>query len=207
MTSSEDKTRTPQQERSIRTKEAILQAAMRLFSDKGYHNTTSKEIARAAGVSTGSFYSYFVDKKAVFIEALVLYQREFYEQVESYLANADLHNGNKTDFLVKLVESLIAAHQVYKEFHNELGVLYYAEPEVKKLMDGVHEQAFQTTLYYLKRWKDELKVDDLEAASVVVFNTMDIMVDKMVFEEGNISADRLKKELVQMLAVYLFREE
>ncbi|MFD1909576.1 TetR/AcrR family transcriptional regulator [Paenibacillus rhizoplanae] len=59
MGETEDKIRTPQQERSIRTKEAIIRAAMQLFSDKGFYQTNTKEIAAAAGVSTGSFYSYF----------------------------------------------------------------------------------------------------------------------------------------------------
>ncbi|MFD2875274.1 TetR family transcriptional regulator [Paenibacillus rhizoplanae] len=49
MGETEDKIRTPQQERSIRTKEAIIRAAMQLFSDKGFYQTNTKEIAAAAG--------------------------------------------------------------------------------------------------------------------------------------------------------------
>ena len=56
--------RTPQQKRSEETRKRIIAAAERLFSEKGYYNTNSKEIAKAANVSIGSFYSYFKDKKA-----------------------------------------------------------------------------------------------------------------------------------------------
>ncbi len=62
------KVRIPRQKRGIETKGRIIQAARGLFSRKGFHGTNSKEIASAAGVSIGSFYSYFQDKKALFLE-------------------------------------------------------------------------------------------------------------------------------------------
>ena len=48
--------------RSIEKKEALKKAAVELFSTKGFHNTSSNEIAKKANVSIGTFYSYFVDK-------------------------------------------------------------------------------------------------------------------------------------------------
>ena len=57
----------PVQERGEATKNRLLDQALELFSRKGYHATTSKEIAAAAGLATGSFYRYFRDKKAVFL--------------------------------------------------------------------------------------------------------------------------------------------
>jgi AcrR family transcriptional regulator len=42
--------------------DAILAAAARLFAEKGYHRTTTKEIADAADVSEGTIYKYFASK-------------------------------------------------------------------------------------------------------------------------------------------------
>ena len=44
-------------------KSAILYAAGRLFAEKGYHRTTTKDIAEAADVSEGTIYNYFVSKE------------------------------------------------------------------------------------------------------------------------------------------------
>ena len=55
-------TRIPRQERSIGKKLQITEAGLKLFSEKGYHNTNTKEIAAEAGVSVGTFYAYFEDK-------------------------------------------------------------------------------------------------------------------------------------------------
>lgn len=36
----------------------------------GYHNTTTDDIAKAAGISTGIIYRYFSDKKEILIAAI-----------------------------------------------------------------------------------------------------------------------------------------
>lgn len=46
-------------------REAILEAAMRLFIAQGYDRTTMREIAAEAGVSTGAIYVYFETKAAM----------------------------------------------------------------------------------------------------------------------------------------------
>ncbi|OLZ60015.1 TetR/AcrR family transcriptional regulator [Amycolatopsis keratiniphila] len=46
---------------------AILDAAAGCFAMKGFEKTTTAEICRAAGISTGSLFHYFPNKRAVFI--------------------------------------------------------------------------------------------------------------------------------------------
>jgi len=43
----------------------ILDAALRTFAERGYHGTNVPEIAKAAGVGTGSVYRYFEHKEAL----------------------------------------------------------------------------------------------------------------------------------------------
>jgi AcrR family transcriptional regulator len=57
----------PKQARSKQTKEKIIQAAIHLFQERGYEKTTSNDIASAAGVSVGSFYVYFTDKRQLLL--------------------------------------------------------------------------------------------------------------------------------------------
>lgn len=52
--------------RSERSRTQILAAALRLFSSQGYRGTNMREIAEAAGVSTGNVYHQFEDKQAIF---------------------------------------------------------------------------------------------------------------------------------------------
>jgi AcrR family transcriptional regulator len=63
----------------IQTRQRLIDAAIRLFAERGLHGVTSHDIARAAGVASGTFYLHFRDKTDVYrhivfhaIEELVL---------------------------------------------------------------------------------------------------------------------------------------
>ena len=45
----------------------ILMGASQVFAEKGYHQATTKEIAKAAGVSEGTIYNYFANKRELLV--------------------------------------------------------------------------------------------------------------------------------------------
>ena len=49
--------------KSVRTRSAIIDAALRLFRERGYEATTMRAIAAEAGVSVGNAYYYFESKE------------------------------------------------------------------------------------------------------------------------------------------------
>ena len=54
------------EEKSERSRRQVLDAALQLFSTHGYRATSVREIADAAGVSTGNVYHHFPDKESIF---------------------------------------------------------------------------------------------------------------------------------------------
>jgi AcrR family transcriptional regulator len=48
------------------TRDAIMKAAVRLFSEKGFEKTSIEQLARAAGIGKGTIYSYFQTKTEIF---------------------------------------------------------------------------------------------------------------------------------------------
>src|SRR2546423_14731722 len=50
---------------------AIIQAVRRLFADKGFHGTTTRELAEAAGVSEALLFKHFPNKEALYSAMLV----------------------------------------------------------------------------------------------------------------------------------------
>ncbi len=46
---------------------AMMQAAVRIFAEKGYQAATVRDIVEAAGVAIGTFYFYFPDKETLFV--------------------------------------------------------------------------------------------------------------------------------------------
>ena len=105
--------KTPRQQRSQETYEAILDAAAQLFERLGYAAATTNKIAERAGVSIGSLYQYFPNKDALLyalgerhvrdlsvrLEALFGALRDSPPTLEQgvrilYEALADLHRGD-----------------------------------------------------------------------------------------------------------------
>jgi AcrR family transcriptional regulator len=50
------------------TKEVIIEAAEELFSQRGYHNTQVMDIVKSVGMSAGTFYNHFTDKRDLFAQ-------------------------------------------------------------------------------------------------------------------------------------------
>jgi len=48
------------------TKDVIIEAAEELFSQRGFHNTQVMDIVKSVGISAGTFYNYFKDKRDLF---------------------------------------------------------------------------------------------------------------------------------------------
>ncbi|MBV8629285.1 MAG: TetR/AcrR family transcriptional regulator [Silvibacterium sp.] len=74
-----------------KNKGQIQRAALQLFTRKGFHGTTVREIAKRAGVSMGSLYTYYNTKEAIFISLVhhlgrkmeVIRQKELMPLMES----------------------------------------------------------------------------------------------------------------------------
>ncbi len=64
-------------------RELILTAALDIFLEKGYHNSTSEEIAKRAGVAKGTLYQYFSSKQEIFLEMHQLYAEQYIEKINN----------------------------------------------------------------------------------------------------------------------------
>lgn len=66
-----------------KTKQKIIQVAMRMIAEQGYKNTTTSAIATAAGVSEVTIFRKFGNKKGIVVEALQ--ETKLYAQLEQIL--------------------------------------------------------------------------------------------------------------------------
>lgn len=91
-------------------REAIIEAAVQVFSEKGYHNARMEEIAIVAGIGKGTIYEYF-DSKLHLFQAVMENSIKFYFD---YLASAE-EPISITDRIRKLLEGHIRFCQVNRE--------------------------------------------------------------------------------------------
>ncbi|MGP0173633.1 TetR/AcrR family transcriptional regulator [Pseudomonas sp. NCHU5208] len=60
---------------------SVLDQAVRVFSERGYHGTSISDLAHATGLAQGSLYKAFKDKQAIFLAAFEHYRAQRSEQL------------------------------------------------------------------------------------------------------------------------------
>lgn len=100
--------RRPRQLRARQTVEAVLDAVAKVLKRDGVEAVTTNRIAEVAGVSIGSVYQYFPDKRAIFV---ALHQRHI-EQIDRLVETQLVENaGSSLDEVIRaIVEAMIDAH-------------------------------------------------------------------------------------------------
>ena len=87
------------QRRIERRRHEIAKAAAQVFAEKGYANTTTKELAEAADMAEGTLYNYFEGKR----EILLAIFKEMQAPFDTLLQNA--HKVQCREDIVSLVEA------------------------------------------------------------------------------------------------------
>ena len=104
----------PRHRRSEHTRRQVLDAALDLFSHQGYRATGVKEIADAAGVSTGNVYHHFPDKEAIFRTLLDEYQQ--ITTTPKFPLMRALSAGTFPDNLEQIARAARESVQLYRKY-------------------------------------------------------------------------------------------
>jgi AcrR family transcriptional regulator len=125
------------EERSERSRRQVLDAALQLFSHRGYRATTMRDIADEAGVSTGNVYHHFPDKETIFRTLL----DEFWKITETkrYPYTRALLAGRFPDDVEELGR---AARESVREFRQYIALIYVDVIE----FDGAHIRKFYSEM-------------------------------------------------------------
>ena len=92
-----------------RRRRQIADAAVELFIDRGFHKTTTRQIARAAGFSIGSVYEYFASKEDI----LYMVCESIHAEVERGVTAAMSQAAGSRDALAKIIhEYFMVCHRM-----------------------------------------------------------------------------------------------
>jgi AcrR family transcriptional regulator len=125
-----------QEERSERSRAAILEAALQMFSHQGFRGTSIRDVAARAGVSTGSVYHHFRDKEALLNTLL----EQFWSAIDApdYPINRALDAGA---FPGRLDEIGRAAREVVDTWRQHIALIYVDVVE----FEGLHIRKFYSS--------------------------------------------------------------
>lgn len=126
-----------------RRRRQIVDAAVKLFIQNGFHKTTTRQIASAAGFSIGSLYEYVASKDDV----LYLVCDAIHEEVEQGVAAALSRNTPDISALKDVIKSYI---QVCDRMRDHLLLIY------------------QETKSLPKKWRDHVLQNEVRITDILV---------------------------------------
>jgi AcrR family transcriptional regulator len=89
-------------------RDRIVNAAMRVFSEKGYHSSTIADVVRESGLSVGAIYTYFPGKEALFRHSCDLIAARGLDELAERLAPATTTAERLTIAISMYVETIDA---------------------------------------------------------------------------------------------------
>ncbi|MBO8126601.1 MAG: TetR/AcrR family transcriptional regulator [Firmicutes bacterium] len=126
---------------SEETKDRILEAAVKVFSESGYHNATMTRIAERAGVAKGTVYWYFASKEELFIGIIETGLSRVYARLKLVLSDGELKPDAK---LRRVIEEYLL---FFKEQHYLSKVV---STGIQGLSQGFHARFMEWRKRFIK---------------------------------------------------------
>ena len=194
---------TPQDKRKVETKKKIVDAAMKLFSTKGYYETNSKEIAREAGVAIGSFYTYFADKKELLIDILNTYIQEVLPVSTDLDNSIPICSEDRKEALIKLIRKCFDMHNFSLGFYKQVTMLSEVNEEIGMVFKEYQNTMMSRIKDILSSYEPSIPNDCQKAACIIIYSAIEGSVHSSKLFKSDIEENILVNELVRFIDSYL----
>lgn len=172
--------RQPQQERSIEKKNKIIQAGYELFSEVGFHDTNTVEIAKRAGVSTGIVYGYFQDKRDIMICVLHIYIEKVYQPIVEILKKVKAPL-KLNEIVPDILDAAIEMHEQNAKLHNTLHSLATTDETVNATFISLEDRITEDISKQLA--ENGIETDHLKEKVHLAMNVVQSFSHEYIFDK------------------------
>jgi len=201
--------RVPQQARSRRTRERILEAAVACFEERGFDATTTAQIARRARLGVGTFYGYFQDKRSILLELLHGAIDGLADAVVKGLDPERWHGRRPREAVRELVDLVFHSANLRPGVQRIIWERYFKDPDFRAVAESIERpiRAALTRLVEELRAAGQAREVDVEAAAFVVHASVQWMAVRLLLGNAGVDLERATDAAADMVASYLFRPE
>lgn len=148
-------------------RDQIIKSAITLFKQKGFHRTTTREIAKEAGFSIGTLYEYIRTKEDV----LILVYESINDQVYEHLEALTEKQAPSLEHLVTIVDSY---YRFVDEMQDEVLILYQETKALdkyaaKEVFDKERKQVLMLRDYILTAASENITEDEADILANNIF--------------------------------------
>ena len=197
-------TRMPTQARSIEKRNKIIKMGFELMCEKGYHNTTTADIAVYANVSTGIVYQYFNDKKEIFIEGVKNYSNNILYPMIDILNDDNLNFNNLYEIIKIMIDKFIENHTFSKKAHEELIAMSHLDDDVGKIFKESEIQMSEKIVTLLE--KNNIFIKNSLEKIHIIYGIIDTFCHEIVYHKHEkINYTIMQDEVINVI-VYILKK-
>jgi len=119
----------------------ILDAARKIFSEKGYLNARLEDIAAAAGFSKPSLYSYYPDKESIFLSLAIREMQDVAQKIQAAVSSGGSFTATLESILRIMFTNIAQTFSYFNTASNfrAMGGMEIDALKRKELMERFHE--------------------------------------------------------------------
>lgn len=162
------------EEKKEGTRQAILRAALALFAEKGFYNTTTKAVSRKAKIAEGTLFNYFETKEDL---ALYFFEQELAGVIDWYRRDKGARKAPLPEKLFSIIHRFLERLGPCEEF---IGAVYLRALQPSSKLSPLSIQSQEQNLRYLRFIREVLneaeadgeipKVGDIGAYAFGIFH-------------------------------------
>jgi AcrR family transcriptional regulator len=194
--------KSPTQQRSRATVDAIVDATARVLVRDGYDALSTNRVAQEAGVSVGSLYQYFPGKEALVAAVMERYASRLQENIAERMKSAP-PAATAEDVATEMIRAMLVAQQAEPKLHR---VLVEQVPRIGALR-RLHE-LFSNYELLVEAWllenADRIEVQDAKMAAFVLVAAVEGLVNRATLDRPDLVASgRLEEQILRLVLAYV----
>jgi len=200
------------EEKTLNTEDRIKEAARKVFMKKGFKGTTSRDIAKEAGLNVALTNYYFRKKEKLFKIIFLDVAHDFLDDIVSIL--------NKPIDLSKKIRMIMESELEVQQKDPDLFIFFYSES--RNNPENLLKELGMIKDRFLEKWNEQIrenikkkiirKIDPISALSIVMGQMQFPMVaSRLLMEIGGFTEKSYKKFLeqekeraIEMVSNFLF---
>jgi AcrR family transcriptional regulator len=184
--------RTPEQYEKIREnkRKQIMDAALELFANNGYHNTSISMIAKNAGISKGLMYNYFESKESLIT---AIFDKGMQELTSLFDPDKDgVLTQDEFDFFVDNAFETLKNNNTYWKLY--FGIIM--QPGIYDMVKTRYEKILHSSISLLIEYYKKQGVENPESEAMLFGAVMDGLSFNYLLNPAMFPLDHFKQSII-----------
>ncbi len=177
----------------------ILEAAEKIFSEKGYHDTKVYQIAEAAGVSVGTIYRFYNSKEELYAGVIKIKLKELEKEVDKAIRNKNPREALEA-YISTVIDFFENEKAFFELFMREVGSLVIPNEERLNLSEWYNRYVNKLSAIIKEGIeREEFRELDPKAVILSISGALKNILYASVKGFINLNSEDIKKTLITMV--------